>query len=539
MAKIIDCLLIGNYELSIDEQIVLERINGSRDSIKSRDLNLAFVKYNNRYYTPSELFNKIFYDESGNKDDIGYIRMDNIVSNTITYLYNYLAKRGYCVDYINEFKSHMSELSQKLSKDKVRCIAISTTLIVDPYPIAEMVKFIRKYDSNVKIILGGPLILTVAATTGKAELQEYLKGLGADIYVNSPEGEAALGEIVHSLVNNQEINQIKNIYYWDGTEYKFTSSSPESNSFEEDLINWKSFSDKKIDLVNVRTSKSCMFSCAFCTYPILAGSFKVAEIDLVEKMLNDINDLGSVSYITFIDDTLNVPVERFKEMLRMFIKNKYKFKWSAFFRCQYADREIIEMMKESGCESVFLGIESGSQEMLDRLNKKVKLEQYYKGLSLLNEYNIHSFASFIIGFPGETYETFQETKKFIEEAKPTFYTAHNWIYVLLAPINRQKEKFNLHGMNDEWSHSTMNSKIASELVYELFLSVNNSIFVRSSLESSLMLHFLKRGLTLEQVKQFLTYYNVALKDKILNPKNKGISQEIAEKLRAVCMKQTQ
>ena len=131
-------------------------------------------------------------------------------------------------------------------------------------------------------------------------------------------------------------------------------------------------------------------------------------------------------------------------------------------------------------------------------------------------------------------ETFRETKKFIEEAKPTFFTAHNWIYVPLAPINKHKEKFDLKGMNEDWSHKTMDSKMAAELVNDLIVSVKNSIFVRSGFESSLMLHMLQRGLSLEQIKKFLTYYNMALKDKISNPKNKGITPEIAEGLRSAC-----
>ena len=114
MKKNIDCLLIGNYDESIEEQLILERMNGSKDSIKSKSLNLDFVKYNNKYYTPSELFNKVFYDENGNKDEIGYIKFGNITTSTVTYLHNYLTSKGIAVEYINEFKSHRDELSEKL-----------------------------------------------------------------------------------------------------------------------------------------------------------------------------------------------------------------------------------------------------------------------------------------------------------------------------------------------------------------------------------------------------------------------------------------
>jgi radical SAM superfamily enzyme YgiQ (UPF0313 family) len=73
----------------------------------------------------------------------------------------------------------------------------------------------------------------------------------------------------------------------------------------------------------------------------------------------------------------------------MMIKNKYEFKWNSFFRCQFADREVVELMKESGCEGVFMGIESGSDKILENMNKASRIEKYYEGIALLKEYDIY------------------------------------------------------------------------------------------------------------------------------------------------------
>jgi wyosine [tRNA(Phe)-imidazoG37] synthetase (radical SAM superfamily) len=215
------------------------------------------------------------------------------------------------------------------------------------------------------------------------------------------------------------------------------------------------------------------------------------------------------------------------------IKNKYKFSWNSFFRCQYADRETVEMMRESGCDLVALGIESGSQKILDNMNKAVAIEQYYNGISLLNEYGITSTASFIIGFPGETYETFQETKKFIEEGKPTFFKAEAWICLPLSPINNNREKFNIQGVGRHWSHETMDSNTAHALVDELFFTVKNSIRLQYG---DYIRHMKQRGLSMEQIKWFYSCYNDALKDKIRDTKNKGIRTEILEALKEICVK---
>lgn len=537
MVKTIDCLLIGNYEMSIEEQIINVRAEEGSDSVKARDLELLYVKYKNKYYTQTELFNKFFYDENGNKDNLGHIKHGSTLSSAVIYLYNYLSKRGLAVQFINEFKSQRDELSQQLLQDNISSIAISTTFFHSPYEIKQIIKFIREINPKIKIILGGPFVITITTTLDdETVLQKYFSEFDADYYICSSEGETALVELVRAIKNQGDLDQIKNIYYRKGTEYKFTSAVLENNSFEDEVIDWSLFGDKLDSMINLRTAKSCPFSCAFCSFPSYAGPFRTAEVDIVEKMLDNISKYDKVTRISFVDDTINIPVNRYKEILRMMIKNKYKFKWKAYFRCQYADREMVELMKESGCECAFLGIESGSQTILNNLNKKATLEQYYNGLSLLNEYGITSFASLIIGFPGETYETFLNTKKFIEETKPTFFRARHWIYTPSSPIGKDKDKFELIGMYHNWSHKTMDSSRAVELLRDLILSIKNSVFINSDFDDYILMHLLERGLSLEKIKEFFTYYNIVLRDKILNPKSKGVSEEIAEKFREVCQK---
>jgi radical SAM superfamily enzyme YgiQ (UPF0313 family) len=109
-----------------------------------------------------------------------------------------------------------------------------------------------------------------------------------------------------------------------------------------------------------------------------------------------------------VDDTFNVPRSRFKDLLRMLIKNDFGFRWSSYFKCQYVDREIMELMKESGCEFVFLGIESGSQTILDNMRKESDVGTYRRCIEIFHELGIMTMCSVIVGFPGETRATFEE-----------------------------------------------------------------------------------------------------------------------------------
>jgi radical SAM superfamily enzyme YgiQ (UPF0313 family) len=219
----------------------------------------------------------------------------------------------------------------------------------------------------------------------------------------------------------------------------------------------------------------------------------------------------------------------------MFVKNKYKFKWNSFFRCQYADEEIVELMKESGCEGVFIGIESGSQLMLENMNKSAKIDKYIMGLELLNKYDITSYASIIIGFPGETQDTVNETIKFIEDCKPTFYRAKLWHCDPCTPIWEEREKYNLKGLNFEWSHSTMNASEACKIIDNMFLSIKNSIWVPEyAFELYGVFNLLHRGMNLDEVKAFLKAFNLGIKEKIIAPNNQEISSEVSAKLYQAC-----
>ncbi len=535
MGKTIDCIFVGHNSVSIKEKETQLRVDQKRDSYEYRELGLNYIEYNKKKYTPGELFNHLYYNENQNSDNFRPKKPVNRLY-AIAYLGSYLAKRGLSIDYVNDFRLQKEILAEKLSENNVLCVAIPTTLYVNTYPIKEIIDFIKKHNTTAKIIVGGPYVLSSVLINQPEQLQDLFKNIGADYYINSAEGEAALAGVVHSVKNSLEFEDINNIYYWNGTEYKFTRSIPEDNDLEDDTIDWSLFTGTPNEAVNIRTSRSCPFSCSFCHFPTYAGAYKTTSVEFIEKALNNVNDIGTVREVSFVDDTFNVPVQRYKQILRMMIKNKYKFAWNSYLRCQYLDRETVELMKESNCNCVTLGIESGSQKVLDIMNKAVKVEDYYKGISLLNEYGIPSIASFFMGFPGETYETFKETVNFIEESKPTFYRTELWVCAPLSPIYENREKYNIQGIETNWSHNTMDSVTAGKLVTEMFMSIKNSIRLKDEEFGTLLDQMTLLGLGIDKLTSFYRYFNEALKDKIRDPKNLEVNPEIIERLKSICRK---
>jgi radical SAM PhpK family P-methyltransferase len=528
MDRAIDCLLIGHNQtkFTLYEQTVREM---GLNSGAYRDLNQNMIRYNNRQLSAADTFNLFCSDDQR----VQPIKRVESFNAAIAYLGTYLSRRGLTFDYVNSFQDEKEELSEKLQHERFRVAAIITTLYVTPTPIIEIIDFIREYNQEVKIVVGGPFVSTRVRTLEVRELDYLLDSIiGADYYVNSSQGETALVKIIQAQKNGSPQENINNIYYREGGKYVSTPILKEENKLSDNMVNWDLFADRVGEFVNVRTAISCPFSCAFCGFPRHAGEYQTAGVAGIEAELNRLHRIKTVKSLLFVDDTFNIPVKRFKEILRMMVRNKYNFKWNANFRCQFADRETLELMKESGCQSVFLGIESGNDQILKNMNKAVKVEAYLKGIALLKEFAIPTFGSFIIGFPGESPRTAEDTIKFINESDLDFSRAHLWYCEPITPVWQEREKYGLRGESFEWSHDTMDSKTACHIIEQMILSIREPVrFPQYYFDYDTVMQLTHKGFTLDQVKQFLMIFNDAVREKLPASSRKEVSFDIVMRLR--------
>lgn len=531
---LVDCLFIGHNEMNFSDYEKSIRKMGTHSGTY-RDLKLNYIRYDNRPYTAPEIFNLFYCSDNTSKELRKPLQVTEILSPAIAYLGTYLERRGFTFDYVNAFQLEKEELKQKLSEGNILTVAIITTLYVSVLPVLEIMEFIRAYNRDARIVIGGPFISTQARTLAPAALEYMFNSVGADFYVNSSQGEGALVEIIRALKNNLPFDRIHNIYYKTGSSYRGTSVVTEENKLSENMVNWDLFADRVGESLNIRTAISCPFSCSFCGFPQHAGKYQTVSVEKIEEELNAIEKISRVKSLHIIDDTFNVPRERFEEILKMMIKNKYSFKWYSHYRCQFADKEIVELMKESGCEGVFLGIESGNDGVLQNMRKAATVEKYYNGVSLLKEIGILTYASFIIGFPGETEDTVGDTVRFIKESDIDFYRAQLWYCAPLTPIWKEREKYNLKGESFEWSHSTMNSQKASDLIEEIFCSIDEPIWVpQYNFECAGLFHMFHRGFSTEKVNAFLKAFNTGVREELKNPSLKEVGIEVIRQIRNNC-----
>jgi hypothetical protein len=258
-------------------------------------------------------------------------------------------------------------------------------------------------------------------------------------------------------------------------------------------------------------------------------------IDAVEEALDRIHRIGTVTSLTFIDDTFNVPMGRFKDIMRMMIRNGYGFRWNSFLRADHVDDECIALMRQSGCEGVFLGVESGSDAMLRRMNKTSRAAHYRRVIPQLREAGILTHCSVIVGFPGETRDTVQETVDLIEQTQPDTYRAQVWYCDRTTPIWKTRTEIGLKGSAFDWSHPTMDSAVAADIVDEMFLTIENSVWLpQHGFESRSLFYLQRKGMSLEQILTFLRCFNDAIGLKLRHPEAYVIDQGLLNALRESC-----
>jgi radical SAM superfamily enzyme YgiQ (UPF0313 family) len=236
-------------------------------------------------------------------------------------------------------------------------------------------------------------------------------------------------------------------------------------------MDWDLVEDEHIgSVVNVRSQISCPFRCSFCSYPTTQGPVIKAELEAFERELRALSRRG-VDTLMMIDDTFNVPPKRFTEVLRLL--RRYEFRWYSFIRCQFLDAAQVDLMKESGCVGVYLGLESVDDATLERMNKTATEELFRRGIGLLAERGIWTYASFIVGFPGDTPDVVRKVKRFTETSGLDYYNLKPFWYDHSTPIAQRAAEFGLSGQGYNWRHDHMNATQAYDLIRELILETRS------------------------------------------------------------------
>jgi radical SAM PhpK family P-methyltransferase len=474
----LDCVVIG-YNDADFEQYRLMCLRAGAASPELQIFRKEHLVLNGRAMPWLEAFSTIRNRATGRSDRYHPGEVYNLAS---LYLTNYVRRNGLRAEPVSLFSGELDRLTDLLA-ERPTVVAITTTFYVNVLPVLPIVQLVRERAPTAHIVVGGPLVDNLCQdglSEGRVtpELADLLDVMGADTYVRESQGERTLTQLCRALAAGEGPDRVPNLLVGTDDGWRTTRRLPEANDLDEWSIDWSQFSGVELGpTVQTRTARSCAFKCSFCDYPARAGALTTASVDTIRRELRQIAALGARS-VVFVDDTFNVPPKRFKALCRMMIEEDLGLSWYSYFRCSNArDEETFDLAAASGCAGVFLGIESADIDVLAAMHKLAQDDQYREGLRRFGERDITTFASIIVGFPGETTASVQRTVEFLNETRPTFWRAQAWWANPRSPIYARREALGIEGSAYDWSHRTMTAPEAARLCDVMFERVTGSTWL--------------------------------------------------------------
>jgi radical SAM superfamily enzyme YgiQ (UPF0313 family) len=165
------------------------------------------------------------------------------------------------------------------------------------------------------------------------------------------------------------------------------------------------------------TSRGCPYRCIYCT---VAGTvWKPRSAESVMAELRHLKKTYDVKLVSFFDETFTIDKQRVLDICRAMVDEKQNIRWYCNTRANLLDAELLKAMRAAGCRGMSIGVESGSQMILDAASKRISVEEAKEVIRLAKKHRIKVLCSFIFGLPGENWKTVEETIAFVRETLPT------------------------------------------------------------------------------------------------------------------------
>jgi radical SAM superfamily enzyme YgiQ (UPF0313 family) len=352
------------------------------------------------------------YDENAVKNGLGYVTPPP----GLMYLGAALEKSAMSVKIIDDDLLQMgydkvSKLAEKVNPQIVGITANTSTI----KNATRYLKLIKNVLPNALTVIGGPHSSFLPTET--------LKSSPALDVVVIGEGEKTITELADHICNKNKVNleEIKGIAYKDlnNGNIKLNPPRPLIRNLDSipfparHLVPFESYGTTKNGSGDMITSRGCVYSCGYCSSSLIMGKrFRARSPDNVVDELEDLVYNYKIKDVAFMDDTFMLNKRRANDISNEIENRGLDVSFIASSRVDMVDKKLLEKLKGSGLATLYYGVESGSQRVLDMMRKGITIEQAENAVKSAKEVGINVITSFILGFPGETSKEIDKTIDF-------------------------------------------------------------------------------------------------------------------------------
>ena len=375
------------------------------------------------------------YDENAVKNGLGLITPPL----NLMYLAAALEKASFSVkilddDLLQRGYYKIAELAAKLNP-KIIGVTATTSTIKTALNYLDVVK---KSLPDSLTIIGGPHTTFMPFETLKDSCALDLVVLG--------EGEETIVDLAkayHQAGNNRGcLKKVKGIVYRDKNKLdnkgrlKLTQPRPlikdlDSLAFPaRHLVPFESYGVSKNQSGELITSRGCVYSCEYCSSSLIMGKkFRSRSPDNVVDEIEELVYNYDIHDIAFMDDTFMLNKTRAHKIANEIKARDLDVKFVASSRVDMVNKNLLKKLRNAGMSTIYYGVESGSQRVLDLMKKGITLKQAENAVRNAKNVGLEVLASFILGYPGETEEEMNKTIDFSIKLDPDYSQ-----YSILTPF---------------------------------------------------------------------------------------------------------
>jgi radical SAM superfamily enzyme YgiQ (UPF0313 family) len=341
----------------------------------------------------------------------------------ILYISAWLEKNGVENFIFDSTFSSFEKMRREMLHQKPPLIGIYTNLMTK-LNVLRIINFVKSELKGSKIILGGPEIRHYAKeylehgadmlTIGEGEetMLEICKHFS--LHRNLPQNCAGTALMINGGLHvNEERNLLRDI-----NALPFPNRKKVNIPQYMDI--WKKHHGKS--MISVSTMRGCPYTCKWCSRAVYGGTYRRRSPALVAEELLQIKNEYSPDAVWFVDDVFTINHKWLREFVSEVRARNAIIPYEIITRADRMNEEVVRLLKESGCFRIWIGAESGSQEIIDRMDRRVKVEQVREMIQLAKKNGIEAGTFIMLGYPGETKKHIRETIRHLQLSDPDHYT---------------------------------------------------------------------------------------------------------------------
>ena len=325
---------------------------------------------------------------------------------SILFIADYLLKRNVDVKIFDLRFDKLSQVFDAISNTDPEFIGISVMTGPQIQYALKICESIKKEFKNIKIVWGGVHATILPTQTLQNKFVDFVvRGEGEKVY--------------YELVSGKNVSQIKSLSFKKGNKI---FHNPNANILTNSEINelkipWNLINHKhyiRNGNLNLITSRGCPFKCSFCYNTLFNSVWRGWTAEKCIQELDKCLDLGAKK-ITFYDDYFFANSKRIKDLFVFF--KEQDIRWKAELRVNRLDYSLAKEAKNHGCIQMYFGAESGSQRVLNILNKNISIKEIIQSAKITKDVGLSADYSWMIGIPSETKTDIKKTITLIKIIK--------------------------------------------------------------------------------------------------------------------------